>query len=60
MNLYLPSDNAEIKINAAYFDNSAEANKLQHNTKVGISEIQCAPKICEKSVIGIVKICCLI
>ena len=32
MNLYLPSDNTVNKINAVYFDNRAEADKLQDNT----------------------------
>ena len=32
MNLYLSSDNAVVKINAVYFDNRTEAEKLQHNT----------------------------
>ena len=32
MNLYLPSDNTVNKINAVYFDNRAETDKLQDNT----------------------------
>ena len=35
MNLYLPSDNAVIKINTVCFDNRAEAEKLQHKTNPG-------------------------
>ena len=36
MNLYLPIDNAVIKINAVYLDIMAEAEKWQHNTNSGI------------------------
>ena len=36
MNLYLPNDNAVIKINAIYFDNRAETDKLQHNKNPGM------------------------
>ena len=36
MNLYLPSDNAIIKIITIYFDNRAEAEKLQHKTNPGM------------------------
>ena len=36
MNLYLASDNAAIKINAVYFENRAEADKLQHNRNPGM------------------------
>ena len=44
MNLYLPSDNAAIKINAVYFDNRAEAGKLQTGNDLLVSKIQRVPK----------------
>ena len=37
MDLYLPSDNAVIKITAVYFDNRPEAETLRVNTNSGMT-----------------------
>ena len=64
MNLYLARDNAVIKINAVYFDNRAEADnyniKQTWERSINFKNTVFPQKICEKSVIVIVKIYCLL